>query len=244
MAKIITSVNNEYIKKVAKLKDKKYRDEAKLFIVEGYHLVNEAKKYLTDVLITDASDEIDGVNNIIVTDQIIEKLSSVKSPQKIIGICKYFDISEIIGKRFLILDGVQDPGNLGTLIRCALGFDIDTVICSKDTVSIYNEKVIRSTQGAIFHINYYVGDLPMVIEELKRKGVTILSTSLKNSISLNQYDTSNIDSYAIVLGNEGNGVSKEVQEMADVNLCIEMNSKLESLNVSVAGGILMYMLKK
>ena len=142
------------------------------------------------------------------------------------------------------MDGVQDPGNLGTLIICALGFDIDTVICSKDTVSIYNEKVIRSTQGAIFHINYYVGDLPMVIEELKRKGVTILSTSLKNSISLNQYDTSNIDSYAIVLGNEGNGVSKEVQEMADVNLCIEMNSKLESLNVSVAGGILMYMLKK
>lgn len=244
MGKIITSVNNEYIKKIAKLKEKKYRDEEKMFLVEGYHLVNEAKDYLKSVLITNDKDEVKGVDNIIVTDNIIEKLSSVKSPQKIIGVCKYFNKTDLTGKRFLILDGIQDPGNLGTLVRTALGFNIDTVICSKDTVSVYNDKVIRSTQGAIFHINYIVGDLVKIINELKKNEVKVISTSLQSSIDLEELDCDSLDSYAICLGNEGNGVSKEVQELADINVRINMNSKLESLNVSVAGAIMMYKLKK
>ena len=240
--KEINSVNNEYIKKLNKLKEKKYRDEEKLFLVEGYHLVLEAKEYLQEVLITNEKDYIDGVKNILVNEAIIQKLSSVKSPQNIIGVCKYFDNLELSGNKFLILDNIQDPGNLGTLIRSALGFNIDTIIAGSDTVNIYNEKVIRSTQGAIFHVNYVIDDLEKVINKLKKRGVKIISTSLESSVNLKDVDKSILDSYAIILGNEGSGVSEKIQKMADVNVKIEMNEKLESLNVSVAGAILMYYL--
>lgn len=242
--KEITSINNEYIKKLCKLKEKKYRDEEKLFIVEGYHLVKEAKEYLQEVLITKEEDYIEGVSNILVTDNIIEKLSSVKTPQKIIGICKYFDKTEVTGDKFLILDGVQDPGNLGTLIRTALGFKIDTIICSLDTVSIYNEKVIRATQGAIFNINYVIGDLKEIINKLKKDNVSIISTSLENGTELKKVNLDEVNKYGIILGNEGNGVRKDIQELATFNVRIEMDKRLESLNVGVAGAILMYYMMK
>lgn len=242
--KKIESVNNEYIKKLAKLKEKKYRDLEGKFLVEGYHLVNEAKDYLQEVLIIKEEDKIEGINNILVTENIIEKLSSVKTPQKIIGVCKCIENNVLKGDRYLILDNIQDPGNLGTLIRSALGFNIDTIVASRDTVSIYNDKVIRSTQGAIFHINYVLGDLEEIIKKLKEKHITVISTSLKSSVPLKEIKEKNIEKYAIILGNEGNGVQEEIQKLADINVKIEMNEKLESLNVSSAGAIIMYSLMK
>ena len=236
--KAITSVNNEHIKELVKLKNKKYRDEKKLFIIEGYHLIEEAKDMLVEVLITDEKDSVEGINNILVSKEVIEKVASSCTPQNIVGICKYINNEELIGKRFLLLDNIQDPGNLGTLIRSSLGFGIDTIIVSLDTVDIYNEKVIRATQGAIFNINYIKGDLVKYIELLKEKGVYVIGTSLKSSKNLKSVDK--CDSYAIILGNEGNGVREELLNQTDFNVRIEMDEKLESLNVAVAGSIIMY----
>lgn len=240
--KKINSVNNEYIKELSKLKNKKYRDELGLFIVEGYHLVKEAKKNLVDVLVIDEKDAIQGVNNILVTEDVIKKLSFSQTPQNIIGVCKIKENNEICGSRYLILDGIQDPGNLGTLIRTALGFGIDTIVASLDTVDIYNDKVIRASQGSIFNINYIKGDLNEIIHGLKLRGIKIIGTSLKSSVDLKKIDCS--DNFAIILGNEGNGVRENILNLADINVRINMSDKLESLNVAIAGSIIMYYLYK
>lgn len=240
--KQINSVNNEYIKELSKLKTKKYRDELGLFIVEGYHLVKEAKDYLVDVLITNELDKVEGVNNILVTEDIIKKLSFSQTPQNIIGVCKMNVNDKLCGNRFLLLDNIQDPGNLGTLIRTALGFGIDTIVASLDTVDIYNDKVIRASQGALFHINYVKGNLLDIIPTLKLRGIKVIGTSLKSSIDLKKIDCS--DNFAVILGNEGNGVSEDVLNLTDINVRIEMSEKLESLNVAIAGSIIMYYLYK
>ncbi len=238
--KQITSVNNEYIKELVKLKNKKYRDEKKLFIIEGYHLVEEAKDYLVEVLITKEEDKIDGINNVLVTKDIINKIASSVTPQCIIGICRYIDQTSVTGTKILLLDNIQDPGNLGTLIRSSLGFGIDTIIASNDTVDLYNEKVIRATQGALFNINYIKGDLIKYINLLKKAGIEIIGTSLKSCVPLS--DIIITDKYGIVLGNEGSGVREEILNITDSNVIIEMSSKLESLNVAIAGSIIMHYL--
>ena len=240
--KKINSVNNEYIKELSKLKNKKHRDETKMFIIEGYHLVSEAKDNLVDVLITDEKDYIDGVNNILVTEEIIKKVSFSQSPQNIVGVCKMKESNVLKGSRYLILDNIQDPGNLGTLIRTALGFGIDTIVASLDTVDIYNDKVIRSSQGAVFNVNYVKGDLKEIIGKLKLSGVKVIGTSLKSSVPLEKVDCS--ENFAIILGNEGNGVRDEVLNLTDVNVRIKIDSKLESLNVAIAGAIIMYHMYK
>ena len=237
--KKIESLNNEYIKELAKLKNKKYRDLSKKFLVEGYHLVSEAKEYLIEVLITNEADKVDGVNNILVTKDIIKKISSTDSPQPIIGVCKYFDDKEINNsKRILLLDNLQDPGNVGTLIRSALGFGVDTVVLSHGSVDIYNDKMIRATQGAIFKVDVLEKDLVETIRELKNKNIKVFGTSLQNGKNLTSFEKEN--NYALVLGNEGNGVRSEILEMCDKNIFIEMNRELESLNVGIAGAIIMH----
>lgn len=234
----ITSLSNSVIKDVAKLNEKKNRIINKQFLVEGYHLVNEAKlvNALNTVLITKKEDYISGVKNILVTEDIIKKISSTVSPQGIIGVCDVLE-KDFFGDRFLILDNIQDPGNMGTLIRSALGFNIDTIIVSSDSVDIYNDKVIRSTQGAIFNMNIVVGDIAGYIDLLKKMGVTIFGTSLDSSIYLN--DVNIVSKYAIILGNEANGIKKEILDKTDLNIKIKINEKLESLNVAIAGAVIM-----
>jgi len=240
--KKITSINNEFIKELNKLHEKKERDKRQQFIIEGFHLIQEAKRYLDLVLIVDEKDEVAGVENILVTKEIITKLSFTKTPQNIIGICHYFDENQLTGERFLILDNVQDPGNLGTLVRSALGFNIDQVIMSIDSVDMYNDKFIRATQGAIFKMRMIKRDLIEAILDLKERNVLIIGTSLKASIDLDSLSSTN--KYALVLGNEANGVSDDILKLVDTSVKIRTNSLLESLNVGVAGGIILYYLDK
>lgn len=237
--KKITSVNNELIKELSKLKQKKYRDIERRFIVEGYHLVNEAKDYLNLVLICDEVDEVKGVENILVTPYIIKKLSTTSSPQNIIGVCSYFDNKNIkyFGK-ILLLDNLQDPGNVGTLIRSSLGFGIDLVVLSCDSVDLYNDKLIRSTQGAIFKVKVIEEDLKKAITSIKNNNIKVFGTSLQNGVELSKFDK--VDNYALVLGNEGNGVSEEILALCDKNIFIEIDRSLESLNVSISGAIIMH----
>lgn len=239
--KEIQSLNNELIKKVCKLKDKKERYKKQEFIVEGYHLVEEAykKQLLKTIFTTDNSIQMN-VDSYYVTKDIIKKLSSTMTPQGIVGVCKMKENADITGNHYLLLDNVSDPGNLGTLIRSSLGFGIDTIILSNDSVDIYNEKVMRSTQGAIFNVNIVYADLPTVIKKLKEQKVTIVGTSLQSSVDLKEI--SNLSKYAIVLGNEANGIRKNILELTDVNVKIRISKQLESLNVAVAGSIVMYYL--
>ena len=238
--KTITSLSNEHIKELSKLKTKKYRDEAHLYLIEGFHLVEMASDDLIEVLITNEKDVPNNVSKDLITIvslPIIEKLSQTKNPEPIIGVCKYKKESNIIGNRILMLDNLQDPGNIGTLIRSSLAFNIDTVILSNDSVDRYNDKLIRSTQGAIFKTNIVVGNLLDSINELKKQNILIIGTSLENAHAIN--NVKKVDKYAIILGNEGNGVRKEILKMTDINVKIPMEDKIESLNVSVAGGIIM-----
>ncbi|MDD4076542.1 MAG: RNA methyltransferase [Bacilli bacterium] len=236
----IDSVNNQFIKKLAKLQLKKYRDQAKKFLIEGYHMIEEATQsgLLETVLICDEIDVVDGPENIIVTEGVIEKLAQSKTPQKIIGVCRYFPQRLIDGQRFLLLDDIQDPGNLGTLIRSALGFKVDCVIVSPDSVDIYNDKALRATQGAIFKLKVINAELLKTINHLKSIGIRIYGTSPDGGTPLSTLAKEK--AYALVLGNESRGVSKRIEESCNRNIYIEINNKLDSLNVAVAGSIIMY----
>ena len=145
---------------------------------------------------------------------------------------------ESIGNKVVILDRVQDPGNLGTIIRSATAFNFDTIILSNDSVDLYNSKVVRSTQGMLFNINILRRDIKEEITNLKSKNYLILGTDVYNGSDVSKYTVNK--KFALVLGNEGTGVSEEVKSLCDDNLYIKMNSNCESLNVSVAASILMY----
>lgn len=238
---IITSLDNDNVKKWKKLCKKKYRDEFGIYLVEGEHLVEEAYKsgVLDKVIVLDG--ESYSYDNIIyVSYEVMKAISSLDTPNRIMGVCKKKESSELLGKRYLLLDGVQDPGNLGTIVRSAVAFNIDTIVLSDDTVDLYNPKVLRSTQGMIFHTNIIERDLVFVIDELHNMGITVYGTDVNNGIDARELSSLDKASFALVMGNEGNGVRKEVKELCDKNLYINMNENVESLNVGVATSILLY----
>ena len=236
---IITSLENKEIKRITKLKSKKYRDELQEFIVEGEHLVEESykNKVLKKIILLENTDIDIDVEKIYVNHDIMKKISNLDSPPKVIGICKLLKEKEI-GDRVLILDGIQDPGNLGTIIRSAVAFNIDTIILSNDTVDMYNSKVIRSTQGMLFYINIIRTDLMEVLPELKKNNYTLYTTNVTNGTEIKHCEKHN--KFALIVGNEGNGVSKKVSDYADYTIYIKTNNNVESLNVAVATSILLY----
>ena len=161
---VITSVNNSKIKEIKKLKNSKYSKEQKLFLIEGEHLVKEAFK-LNLLKLTISLDDVSyNVPNLIVNKSVLESLSSINSTPNIIGVCKYIDENKPLGGRILILDNIQDPGNLGTIIRSSVAFNFTSVVLSLDTVSKYNNKVIRSTQGMLFNTNVISCDIKSLIK--------------------------------------------------------------------------------
>ena len=233
---MIDSLDNKKIKEITSLKIKKYRDQYGLFLVEGKHLVDEAKKsgLLEEVILLD--DEYDFDKKLIVSEKVMKKLSFQDSLPSIMGVCKIKD-NKLIGSKYLLLDGIQDPGNLGTIIRSSVAFNVDTIVISKNTVDLYNDKVIRSTQGMIFHINIIRCDLEEVINKIKGD-IKIIGTSLGDSTPLRSIDK--LERYALIVGNEGNGVKKEILDLCDDIVRIEMNKDVESLNVGVATSIILY----
>lgn len=246
----ITSTSNETIKYFISLNDKKTRMNAKRFIVEGYHLVNEASKTnLLEAIISTDEKELKKINNVrryLVNDAIINKIATTKNPQNILGIVKMLDhnITNLLPiikgnkTKLIMLDDVNDPGNLGTIIRTAAGLGYDGIIMSPNTVDLYNEKVIRSTQGVMFKIPIIKANLQEVIKLLKKEKVFCIGTALTNAKDVKHVTKK--DKFAICLGNEAKGISKEVLDNMDENVRIAMNNDVESLNVSIAAGIIMY----
>lgn len=241
---VIESKDNKKIKEYRKLMQKKYRDKYKLYIVEGEHLVKEAyKNNCLKELILEESTKFDiNVDKVYGTKDVLKSLSSLDEPYNIIGICEYKKEGNNLGNRILILDGIQDPGNLGTIIRSAVAFNIDTIVLSENTVDLYNSKVLRSAQGMNFNINIIRKDLEKFIIDLKKSNYKIYGTDVINGSNIKNVSINT--KYAIIMGNEGNGVSQKLKKLCDDNIYINMNSKCESLNVAVCASIILYELNK
>ncbi len=229
---MISSIENPKIKQLLKLKQGKYRKSEKMFIVEGAHLVKEAK--LAGVLVEAYSiNEQEGY--IQVSESVMKKITTTDTVVREIGLCKFIEKNNVVDK-VLILDGVQDPGNMGTLMRSACAFGFNTIFVGTGSVDIYNEKVIRSSQGAIFKLNFIFGNVVEFVNGLSHK---VYGTNVVRGIPLN--DVVKQEKIAVILGNEGNGISKEVDDLLLDNIYIPMNNT-ESLNVAIAGSIIMYTL--
>lgn len=236
---IYTSTENKKIKEIKKLNVKKYRDIKNKFLVEGEHLVLEAyKNNLLELLIVEEKFNINiNVNTIEVSSKVLKYLSELDTYPKVMGICKKIE-NKNIGSRILMLDGIQDPGNLGTIIRSCVAFNIDTIILGKNCVDLYNSKVLRSTQGMIFNINIVSKELEDVILDLKNKNYKIYGTKVNGGKNLKMIEKPL--KFAIIMGNEGNGVSNNILNLCDEYIYINMNNKCESLNVGVATSIILY----
>lgn len=236
---LITSLDNLKVKKYVKLKNKKYRDSEKMYLVETNHLVEEALNHqvLVDLLVLENEQVSYNFNYTYVTKEIMKKLSSLETIPKVIGVVKMLEPSNNLGNSILLLDDIQDPGNLGTIIRSSVAFNVSTIVLSLNCVDLYNEKVIRSTQGMLFKINIMRADLKEIIANLKKDNYLILGTNVKDGVDVKNIK---VNKYALIMGNEGKGVKEELLTLCDKNLYIKMNNNCESLNVSVATSILLY----
>jgi len=243
---LITSLDNDKIKKCLKLKDKKYRDLYNEFLVEGEHLVIEAYRsgLLEEILIK--KDEVTMLDAPItyISDEIVKALSTLEVPSHIFGLCKKKEESKELGKRILMLDRVQDPGNIGTIIRSSKAFGIDTLVLGEGCCDLYNEKVIRSTQGNGFHMNIISGNLIDMIKDLKAKEVPILGTRVVYGEDIRNLTNRDKECFCLIMGNEGRGVNSDILELCDKFIYIEMDDQVESLNVGVATSILLYELNR
>lgn len=240
---IIQSTQNERIKTWAKLHHKKGRDEAKQFLVEGEHLIREAMmSHCLEILLIEEGLSSSFEGTIIeCSREVLKKLSQSTSGTTMIGVCRMLETQPENSNRVLLLDNIQDPGNLGTIIRTAHSFNFDAIYCSEDCVDLYNDKTIRSTQGAFFHIPVNRANLDNQFNALKEDGFVIIGTSLKRAIPFSESkDESKV---ALLFGNEGQGVQEKYLEQTAYNVKIEIN-EFDSLNVAIAAGICMYRYRK
>jgi len=252
---LITSKDNEMVKHIKKLADKKYRDQNNCYIIEGIKLVEEAiqeEAQIEKIIICEECTKTSEISKnlmyeiakyecIYVTEKIFKTLTQVTNPQGIMAVIKKnkeratikYDEDVIVA-----LDDIQDPGNLGTILRTVDSIGLKQLIVSKGTADAFNPKVVRSSMGAIFRVEVIeVENLKETIEMIKRNNYELIVTSLQTESSIYDIDyTKKI----IVIGNEANGVSTEIQNMADKKIKIPMLGKTESLNASVATAIILY----
>ena len=231
---MLTSLDNPKVKALLKLKKAKERKKENKFIVEGPHLVKEARK-LNLLIEAFSIEEKEGYTAL--SKQIMDKIAETDTTVTEIGLCKMIEKSEITNK-LLILDAVQDPGNLGAIMRSANAFGFKTIVLGEGSCDIYNPKVIRSSQGAIFKLNFINANIVSFLDKIK--DFDVYGTSVINGIELDKVKKN--EKIAIILGNEGNGISKAVFDKLNKNIYIPMENT-ESLNVSVAASIIMYKLR-
>ena len=239
---VITSLENEKVKKYTKLQKRKYREEYNQYLVEGMHLVMEAYKsgVIEEIILLEEEVVAIPVPYVYVSHEVMNKISTMDTPSTIIALCNKKNSNEIIGDKILILDELQDPGNLGTIIRSATAFNVSTIILSENTVDLYNPKVLRATQGMFNHINIISMNAKEAINEIKNRNIPVYGTNVEYGSDVRDLDSTSKSKYALIMGNEGNGVRQDIAKMCDKNLYIDMNSNVESLNVAIATSILLY----
>ncbi len=253
---VITSKDNEIIKSIKKLKEKKYRDQTGEYIIEGIKLVAEAineNAKISKIIVCEDCEtdrgipkdlmyEIAKYDCIYVSKKIFESISDVNTPQGILAVIKKCSLEEqkvsYNEELIVVLDGVQDPGNLGTILRTVDSVNLKQIILSAKCADPYNPKVVRSTMGAIFRLNIIESkNIIETLKEIKKNKYKIVATSLETNESIYGLD---YNKKAIIIGNEANGVSKEVLEITNEKVKIPMLGKSESLNVAVATGVILY----
>ncbi len=236
-------ISLQKIKWLRSLRNKKIRDELSVFVVEGEKIVNELIEQIPDdVVFILASQKLFMQMNLNRFDQAFigsfsdfEKVTSLNTPPKIIAVASKLEVKEIqIQNRMIILDGIQDPGNLGTIIRTADWFGFDQIVCSENTVDRYNQKAIQASMGSIFRVQVTYENLPKFMSRLKCDihGALLQGSDL-NTIS-------STDMKAVVLGSEGQGISEEVLPFITHPISIKGSGNAESLNVGIAAGIFLH----
>lgn len=246
--KRIESTSNSLVKYWKKLATtRKERDKTGEFLVEGFHLVEEALNgtEVINLIIRDGVEiphswNVDNIYIIEVTPEIAAEFAETEHSQGIFAHCKQPDFQvKSSWKKLLLVDAVQDPGNVGTMIRTADAAGIDAVILGKGSADPFNAKTVRSTQGSIFHIPVIRGDLMDWVEQLKANDVPVYGTALDaTSVVYNQVEKG--PAFALIMGNEGSGISKELLQQTTQNVIIPIMGGAESLNVAVASGIVLY----
>ncbi|EQB35769.1 hypothetical protein M948_12060 [Virgibacillus sp. CM-4] len=245
---LITSVKNDKVKVWKKLHKRKERFKTGTFLIEGFHLVEEAWKsnwQLNEIILQEGNHIPEFCNDIptvFVSEQVFGMISQTNSPQGIAAIITMKEEYVPVSKgQVLLVDAIQDPGNLGTMIRTADAAGFSEIIVGEDTVDIFNDKVIRSTQGSLFHIPVRQADLQIEIKRLQELGFEVWATALEHAENYATLKPS--QKTALIVGNEGNGIKQEFLLDANKIVTIPIYGDAESLNVSVAAGILMYYLK-
>lgn len=254
---MITSTSNDKIKHVAMLiKSAKARREEGTFVVEGERIASEVPQdLLEECFVTEGYTEGGRITDIfgynvtptVVSEAVFKKMSDTQSPQGILCVCrkKTVTLEDILSSKkdgslkILILERIQDPGNLGTMIRTAEGAGFDAVIADEGTADVYNPKVTRSTMGSLFRMPViYTPDLPTAVDLLKENRIGIFAAHLSGETDYREAGYG--DRVAFLVGNEGSGLSDEISDKADKLVKIPMHGRLESLNAAVAAALLMY----
>ena len=250
---MITSTSNPQVKRLLQLQKKsKARNEEKVFIVEGVRMFQEVpekdveKVYISESLYNRKKLDLklDKFSTEILSDNVFAHVSDTKTPQGILCVVKQkeYELEELLkieNPHFIVLDNLQDPGNLGTIVRTAEGAGVTAVFMSKDCVDIYNPKTIRSTMGSIYRMPFlYIEDLLSLLRIFKEKNILSYAAHLQGEKTYDQEDYSG--GTAILIGNEGNGLREEITEAADKKVQIPMHGKVESLNAAIAASILMF----
>ncbi|MGF7046219.1 TrmH family RNA methyltransferase [Paenibacillus sp. DS2015] len=251
---VITSPHNARVKEWAQLLEKKHRDKTNKYLIEGAHLVHEALKSKADIecIAYDVDkgipSELMGIDSgdmdwIGVSEAVIVKCTDTVTPQPVFAIIRkqsaeFSKLLEVEHSLVIVLDGIQDPGNVGTIIRSADAAGADGVILGRGCADLYNPKTIRSTMGSLFHMPVIEGDLLDILPQAKQGGARVVSTSLQASSTCYEYDFANTS--WILVGNEAKGVSASVQKLVDDTLIIPMRGQAESLNVGMASSVLLF----
>jgi|SRR5690625_3401620 len=249
MIVVITSIQNARIKQWKKLQQRKHRQREKKFLIEGVHLIEEAlnSNWSIEVIIaqetTELPSELVNLEIVYVTENVFNHLAQTKTPQGLIAVVEMQTLPFENNGHVLLLDAIQDPGNLGTIIRTADAAGFSAMFLGQGTVDPYNDKVLRATQGSLFHLPIIQGELGQIIAELKEHSYTILATDLSDQ-TVDYYSVQYIKKGALILGNEGAGIQQKYIDVADKSIKIPIYGQAESLNVSVAAGILMYHLRQ
>lgn len=244
---VITQTSNEKIKELKKLQQKKYRHANGKYLIETWHLIEEAKKYnyLELIITSDFFYSDDKVKVLYVEPHIIKSLSLLKTPSPYLGLARFFDQKIDYNSDLIVLENIQNPGNLGTILRNALAFGIKDIILSDNCVDLYNEKVIQASQGAIFQLNIIKSEIKDCLQKLKENNYFLIGSSLKNASVLtidNAYQHNN-QKIALFFGNEGQGLLDDTINQMDLNYYIEINN-IDSLNVMSASAIFLYLLRQ
>ncbi|MDA7027161.1 RNA methyltransferase [Bacillus sp. CLL-7-23] len=248
--KRIESAKNQKVKDWKKLHSKKERTKTNTYIIEGEHLVEEALKtsgIVLEVMVTEEANFPDGldlsVSCYILSEDAFTEITETETPQTVAAVCRMSETENnpFQYEKLLLADRVQDPGNLGTIIRTADAAGIDAIVLSPGTVDPYNGKTLRSAQGSHFHLPIIKFELSELMEQLKQKNIPIYGTALQNAIPYQEVKPS--QSFALLIGNEGSGVDSEMLTQTDRNLYVPIYGKAESLNVAAATAILLYHLR-